>query len=134
MADAQYRAVELKSRRTAGLEDLVDDGDRGRVGPPILDDGIDHLAQRVPNPTNEREVLGRPSLRAGGVDEVVFDEPGRCICGLVEVVLELAGYELPRVEKVDGGLEIEVVLVVELVAFCHVANHPTRLDGLGAIG
>jgi hypothetical protein len=46
----------------------------------------------------------------------------------------MAGIELARVEELEGGFEIEVVLVVVGVLDQHLDNHSTALDRLRARG
>jgi hypothetical protein len=90
--------------------------------------------ERVAHEPDPGEILGRPAGSVRGVDDPVLDEPVTGIGRFHQVVDELAGFELARVEEVERGLEVKLVAVDGGECRGHSGNHLTGIDRLRASG
>ena len=134
MADPDVAPIELDDGSRAGGKGAIHEIHGGGRGPTVLDDGIDDLAEGVAHGADALEVGVRPAARHGTVEDLVLDEPGGRIARLMELVDELAGFELVRVEEFERGIQGQAVLVVGAVCHNGHDNHSRPLDRLRASG
>src|SRR3970040_2366123 len=107
MADPDGRPVTVEVRHGAPGERLVDDVDGIGIGTSLLDDRVDDLVEGIAHGPAPVEVGARPGPGVALVEDTLPDEPAERIRRALEAVDELAGFELARVQEVEGGFEIE---------------------------
>ena len=104
MTDPDVGAVELDARRRPSGQSLVHEVNGTRGGATFLDHRIDDRTQGIAHDADMLKVGGRPWLPAG-VEDLMVDEPAGRVGGLVELVDEMAGFELMRVEEPERVVE-----------------------------